>query len=316
MGTAFIFPGQGCQKEGMGKDLYTIYPKAKELFDRADNFLGWKISDIMFNGTEEQLRETKNTQPSVFIYEVALAMAQEEIQPDVVAGHSLGEFAALVIAGAITLEDGLKLVLNRALIGQKAYDEAPVKTGMGAVIGLPDEYVAKRIKEIWDETGEAIYFANHNGPGQAVITGTKKGVRLACKTLMKEGAKKAVPLAIGGSFHSPFMNEAKKELGAIIETVQFKTPKIPIYQCVDAKPHTNPTELKANLVEHITHSVLWTDMVNNMDADGINTYYEVGTDDTLQKIVRRMKPQATVDSLLHIPYYNGMIKDYSIIENI
>ncbi len=311
---AFIFPGQGCQKEGMGKDLYALSPKARELFDRADEALGWKITDVMFNGTEEDLMETKNTQPSVFIYEVALAMAQEQIIPDVVAGHSLGEFAALVIAGAITLEDGLKLVLNRALIGQKAYEEAPVRTGMGAVIGLPDEYVAKRIKEIWDETGEAIYFANHNGPGQVVITGTKKGVRLACKAFMAEGAKKAVPLAIGGSFHSPFMNEAKKELGAIIESVEFKTPRIPVYQCVDAKPHTNPTELKANLIEHITHSVLWTDMVNNMDADGADTYYEVGTDDTLQKIVRRMKPQATVESLLHIPFYDGKIRDYSVVK--
>ena len=298
----------------MGRDLYAFSSKAKELFDRADEALGWKITDVMFYGTEEELMETRNTQPSVFIYEVALAMAQDEIVPDVVAGHSLGEFAALVIAGAITLEDGLKLVLNRALIGQKAYETAPVKTGMGAVIGLPDEYVAKRIKEIWDETGEAIYFANHNGPGQVVITGTKKGVRLACKAFMAEGAKKAVPLAIGGSFHSPFMNEAKKELGAIINEVEFKTPRIPIYQCVDAKPHTNPDELRANLVEHITSSVLWTDMVNNMGANGVTQYYEVGTDDTLQKIVSRMKPHAFVSSLIHIPFYDGKIQDYSVIK--
>lgn len=311
---ALIFPGQGCQKEGMGKDLYAFFPKAKELFDRADEALGWKITDVMFHGTEEELMETRNTQPSVFIYEVALAMAQDEIVPDVVAGHSLGEFAALVIAGAVSLEDGLKLVLNRALMGQKASDEALVKTGMGAVIGLSDEYVAKRIKEIWDETGEAIYFANHNGPGQVVITGTKKGVRMACKAFMAEGAKKAVPLAIGGSFHSPFMNEAKKELGAIIESVEFKTPRIPIYQCVDAKPHTKPDELRANLIEHITSSVLWTDIVNNMDADGVNEYYEVGTDDTLQKIVARMKPHAKVASLLHIPSYDGKIQDYSVIK--
>jgi len=308
-----MFPGQGCQKQGMGKDLYDQFPIAKEILEKGNDVLGWRITDVMFEGSEVELMETRNTQPSVFLYEVALAMAQSEVQPDVVAGHSLGEFAALVIAGAITFEDGLKLVLNRALIGQKAYEDAPVKTGMGAVIGLSDEYVAKRIKEIWDETGEAIYFANHNGPGQVVITGTKKGIRMACKAFMAEGAKKAVPLAIGGSFHSPFMNEAKKELGAIIDSVEFKIPRIPIYQCVDAKPHTNPNELRANLIEHITSSVLWTDMVNNMDADGVTEYYEVGTDDTLQKIVKRMKPQATVQSLLHIPIYEGRIKDYSII---
>lgn len=311
---SFIFPGQGCQKQGMGKDLYELFPVAKEVFEKGNDVLGWRITDVMFEGTEVELMETRNTQPSVFLYEVALAMSQSEVQPDVVAGHSLGEFAALVIAGAITFEDGLNLVLNRALIGQKAYETAPVKTGMGAVIGLSDEYVAKRIREIWDETGEAIYFANHNGPGQVVITGTKKGVRLACKAFMAEGAKKAVPLAIGGSFHSPFMNEAKKELGAIIDSVEFKTPRIPIYQCVDAKPHTNPMELKSNLVEHITSSVLWTDMVNNMYADGVNEYYEVGTDDTLQKIVSRMKPDATVGSLLHIPTFEGKIQDYSMVK--
>ena len=309
----FMFPGQGCQKQGMGKDLYEQFPIAKEILEKGNDVLGWRISDVMFEGTEVELMETRNTQPSVFLYEVALAMSQNYIKPDVVAGHSLGEFAALVIAGAISLEDGLKLVLNRAMIGQKAYETVPVKTGMGAVIGLPDEYVARRIKEIWDETGEAIYFANHNGPGQVVITGTKKGVRMACKAFMVEGARKAVPLAIGGSFHSPFMNEAKKELGEIIDGVEFKTPRIPVYQCVDAKPHVNPAELKANLVEHITSSVLWTDMVNNMDADGVNEFYEVGTDDTLQKIVKRMKPQSAVQSLLHIPFYEGKIKDYSII---
>ena len=310
--TAMIFPGQGCQKEGMGSDLYEQFPKAKELFERANELLGYRISDVMFHGTEEELMETRNTQPSVFLYEVALALSQSDVKPDVVAGHSLGEFAAMVVAGAITFEDGLRLVQSRALIGQKASDEAPVKTGMGAVVGLPDEYVARRIKEIWDETGEAIYFANHNGPGQAVITGTKKGVRIACKAFMQEGAKKAVPLAIGGSFHSPFMSEAKKELGAIIERVEFKEAAIPVYQCVDGKPHTDSSELKSNLIEHITSSVLWTDMVNHMGADGVDTYYEAGTDDTLQKIVKRMMPESTVGSLLHIPAYEGRVRDYSV----
>lgn len=310
---AFIFPGQGCQKQGMGKDLYEKFPVARDLFDRADDFLGWKITDVMFRGSEEELMQTKNTQPSVFLYEVALALSQQDVTPDVVAGHSLGEFAALVVADVVSFEDGLNLVLNRALIGQKACEKYP--TGMGAIIGLSDEYVARRIKEIWNESGEPIYFANYNGPGQVVITGSKKGVRMACKAFKTEGAKKAVPLAIAGSFHSPYMNEAQEELGAIIQKTAFKEAKIPVYQCVDALAHTDSEELKKNLIIHITHPVLWTSMVQNMAQDGVNSYLEVGTDDTLQKIVKRMEPNSEVGSLLHIPTYDGIITDYSIINN-
>lgn len=308
---ALIFPGQGCQKEGMGKDLYEQFPKAKELFERANEFLGRRITDVMFYGTEQELMETKNTQPAVFVYEVALALCQDDVAPDVVAGHSLGEFAALVINGTISFEDGLNLVLNRALIGQKACDKYP--TGMGAVIGLPDEYVERRIKEIWGETGEPLYFANFNGPGQVVISGSRKAVRMACKAFKNEGAKKAVPLAISGSFHTPYMDEAREELGVIIRATHFYKPAIPIYQCVDALPHTDPEEIKDNLVQHITHPVLWTSMTYNMAKDGVTEFYEVGTDDTLEKIVQRMCPELKAQSLLDVPQYSGKIKNYKVI---
>ena len=297
---AFI---QGCQRQGMGKELYMNFPKARILFEKANDFFGRRITDVMFEGDENELMETKNTQLAVFLYEVVLAITQKEIRPEVVAGHSLGEFAALVVNGCISFEDGLNLVLNRALIGQQICEKYP--TGMGAVVGLPDEYVARRIKEIWNETGEPIYFANYNGPGQVVISGSKKGIRLACKAFMKEGAKKAIPLLIGGSFNNPYMDEAREKLGEIIRKTVFNEPQIPIYQCVDALPHTNPEEIKDNLIQHITHPVLWTEMTHNMVNDGVNEFYEIGTDDTLQKIVRRMYPDKKVTTIWEIPEYNN-----------
>jgi [acyl-carrier-protein] S-malonyltransferase len=292
---AFIFPGQGVQVEGMGKELYKKSSEARNYFEHANDYLGHRISDVMFDGPEIELMRTENTQPAVFLFSTILALTQTAKAPDVVAGHSLGEYAALVINKTISFEDGLGLVLNRALISQKVCENQ--KTAMAAVIGLDDSYIEKRIIEISKEFGEPIYFANYNGPGQVVITGSKKGIRLACKTFKREGARKAVPLLIDGSFHSPYMEEASKELGALISKTEFNSPSVPIYQCVDGKRHENPESIKSNLMKHITSPVMWTSMVRNMVSDGVGEFYELGPNDTLKKIVERMYPNVLIESI-------------------
>ena len=266
---AFLFPGQGCQKEGMGKDLYEKFPKARAIFEEANDILGERFSDTLFGASELLLMDTRYTQPAIFIYEVALAMAQEDVKPDCV----------------------------------------------GAVIGVPDEQVIEVLKRVGDEDGENLYIANYNGPGQLVVTGARLSIKKACKILKEMGAKRALVLPMKGVGHSPNSAEEGAILAEELKKLNFKTPQIPIYQDADGLPHTDPKEILDNQIKLMTYPVQWTNITMNMVKNGVSEFYEVGTDDTLQKIVKRMTPESEVSSLLHTPVYEGKIHDFSIINN-
>ena len=310
---AFLFPGQGCQKEGMGKDLYEKFPKAKAIFEEANDILGERFSDTLFSASELLLMDTRYTQPAIFIYEVALAMAQDEVRPDCVAGHSLGEYAAMVVAGALSFEEALPFIKTRGQVFYEAFQKHP--SAMGAIIGIQDETVLEVLKKVGEEDGENLYIANYNGPGQLVVTGARMSIKKACKILKEMGAKRAIVLPMKGVGHSPNSAEEGAILAEELKKLHFMKPQVPIYQDVDGLPHTDPKEILDNQIKLMTYPVKWTDITMNMARDGVSEFYEVGTDDTLQKIVKRMVLEAMVTSLLRTPIYEGKIHDFSIINN-
>ena len=286
MAKAYVFPGQGAQFVGMGKDLYESNAKAKELFNKANEILGYRITDIMFEGTDEDLKQTKVTQPAVFLHSVITALCLENFKPDMVAGHSLGEFSALTAAGALSFEDGLRLVYARAMAMQKACEAAP--STMAAIIGLPDDVIEKVCAEISKE-GYVVVSANYNSPGQVVISGNVEAIQEACAKLKEAGAKRALPLAVGGAFHSPLMEMARVELADAIEKAPVSNPVCPVYQNVDAKPHTDAAEIKANLLKQLTSPVRWTQSVKNMIADGMTEFVECGPGQVLTGLIGRIQ---------------------------
>ena len=292
---AFVFPGQGAQFVGMGKDLYDNSELAKDLFEKANKILGYRITDIMFSGTDEELRQTKVTQPAVFLHSVISALCMgDDFKPEMTAGHSLGEFSALVAAGALSFEDGLKLVYARAMAMQKACEATP--STMAAIIALPDDTV----EDICDQVaaqGDVCVAANYNCPGQVVISGTIPAINKACELMKAAGAKRALPLKVSGAFHSPLMKPAKIELEAAINATQFHSPKCPVYQNVDALPHTKPEEIKDNLVAQLTSSVRWTQTVRNMITDGATDFTECGPGVVLQRLIAKIDLSVTAHSI-------------------
>ena len=286
---AYVFPGQGAQFSGMGKDLYENNASAKALFEKADEILGFRITDIMFGGTADELKQTKVTQPAVFLHSVILAKVLG-VKPDAVAGHSLGEFSALVVSGAVSFEDGLRLVSKRAMAMQKCCENRP--GGMAAILGLDDAVV----EQACADTDGVVVAANYNCPGQLVISGADEAVDAACARLKEAGARRALRLPVGGAFHSPLMEDARAELEQAIAEVEFHTPVCPIYQNVDAQPQTDSEKIKANLIAQLTAPVRWTQIVRNMLADGVSEFTELGPGNVLQGLIKKVNAEAAVES--------------------
>lgn len=289
---AFVFPGQGAQFTGMGKDIYDNNPKSKQLFDSANDILGFNITQIMFSGTADELKQTKVTQPAVFIHSVTIALSQDVQQPSMVAGHSLGEFSSLVANKTLSFEDALRLVSKRALAMQRACEINP--STMAAILGLDDKVVEEVCASIKEEI---VVAANYNCPGQLVISGSLKGIEIACEKLKAAGAKRAMPLQVGGAFHSPLMEPAREELAAAIESTVFHTPTCPVYQNVNGLPSTDTTTIKKNLISQLTAPVRWTQSVQNMVKDGANSFIECGPGKVLQGLVKKIAPQVEAGSL-------------------